>query len=199
MKKIYIVLTYTGTWLSKLIRILTRHEFAHVSISLDETLQAMFSFGRKKVNNPIIGGFVRERINQGIYKKFKDTQSEIYELEISEEGYEHIEDIIQHMLKYKEKYNFNIIGLVFAGLHKKIEFKYSFYCAEFVKYILENGKVDLSYLPEPIRPIDFQNLRNAKLVYKGKLRDYMLSENNCIKFNVQDILELVNMHKLKIG
>lgn len=197
MKKIYVVLTYTGTWLSKLIKIVTRHEFTHVSISLDETLQAMFSFGRKKVNNPIVGGFVKERINQGIYKKFKDTESEIYEVEISDEGYEHIENIIQHMLKHKEKYNFNIIGLILAGLHKKIEFRYSFYCAEFVKYILENGKIDLSYLPNTIRPIDFQNLRSSKVIYKGKLKNYMLIKDNCIKFNVQDILELVNMHKLK--
>ena len=199
MKKIYVVLTYTGTWLSKTIKTVTRHEFVHTSISLDETLQAMFSFGRRRVDNPLIGGFVKERINQGIYKKFKDTQSEVYELEISDEGYEHIEDIIQHMLQHKEKYNFNFIGLIFAGLHKKIEFKHSFYCAEFVKYILENGKLDLSYLPEAIRPIDFQNLRNAKLVYKGMLRDYMADENSCIKFSVQEILELVNMNKLNVG
>lgn len=199
MKTIYVVLTYTGTWLSKVIKISTRHEFAHVSISLDETLQAMFSFGRKKVNNPIIGGFVKERINYGIYKKFKDTEAEIYKLEIQDEGYEHIEDILQHMLQHKEKYKFNIIGLVLAGLHKKAEFRHSFYCAEFVKYILENGKLDLSYLPDPIRPIDFQNLRNAELIYKGKLREYNSLENNCVKFDVQEILELVNMNKLNVG
>lgn len=199
MRTIYVVLTYTGAWLSKSIRIFTRHEFTHVSISLDETLQAMFSFGRKKVNNPIVGGFVKERINKGMYKKFKDTETEIYKLEISDEGYEHIEDIIQHMTQHKEKYNFNFIGLVFAGIHKKIEFKRSFYCAEFVKYLLENGKVDLSYLPDPIRPVDFQNLRNAELIYKGKLRDYMGYENTCIKFDVQEILEMVNMNKLNVG
>lgn len=199
MRTIYVVLTYTGTWLSKSIKMVTRHKYAHVSISLDETLQAMFSFGRRKVNNPIIGGFVKERINHGVYKKFSETEAEIYKLEISDEGYEHIEDILQHMLPHKEKYKFNFIGLVLAGIHKKAEFKHSFYCAEFVKYLLENGKVDLSYLPDPIRPIDFQNLRNAELIYQGKLRDYKAEENGCVKFNLQEILELVNMNKLNVG
>lgn len=197
MRTIYIVLTYTGTWLSKAINIVAKHEFTHVSISLDETLNAMFSFGRKKVNNPVIGGFVKERINHGIYKKFRETDAEVYKLEISDEGYDHIEDIIKHMTQHKEKYNFNFIGLVFAGIHKKVEFKHSFYCAEFVKYILENGKLDLSYMPDPVRPIDFRNLRNAELIYRGKLRNYQENDNEeCIKFDLQEILELVNMSKL---
>lgn len=39
MKKIYIVLTDTGTVLSKIIKIYTKDEFAHVSISLDKGLK----------------------------------------------------------------------------------------------------------------------------------------------------------------
>ena len=46
MKKIYIVLTYTGTLLSKIIKGYTRAEFAHISISLDNfsfILYALFN------------------------------------------------------------------------------------------------------------------------------------------------------------
>ena len=38
MEKIYIVLTHTGTLLSRLIKAWTKDEFSHVSISLDEKL-----------------------------------------------------------------------------------------------------------------------------------------------------------------
>ena len=38
MKKIYIVLTYTGTILSKIIKGYTRAEYCHVSLALDENL-----------------------------------------------------------------------------------------------------------------------------------------------------------------
>ena len=46
MRKIYIVLTYTGTFLSKIIRMYTKEEYAHVSISFNENLEEMYSFGR---------------------------------------------------------------------------------------------------------------------------------------------------------
>lgn len=46
MKKIYIILTFTGTALSRIIKFATKVEFAHVSIALDEELNEMYSFGR---------------------------------------------------------------------------------------------------------------------------------------------------------
>lgn len=39
MKKIYLILTHTGTILSKIIRTYTKDEFTHVSISLDNELR----------------------------------------------------------------------------------------------------------------------------------------------------------------
>ena len=39
IKKIYIVLTHTGTTLSKIIKNYTNDEFSHVSISLDSELK----------------------------------------------------------------------------------------------------------------------------------------------------------------
>ena len=46
MKKIYIVLTYTGTFLSRIVNIYTGKKYSHVSISLDKNLEYMYSFGR---------------------------------------------------------------------------------------------------------------------------------------------------------
>ena len=56
MKKIYIVLTYTGTILSRLVKYYTKKEYSHVSISLDENLEEMYSFGRLNAYIPFIGG-----------------------------------------------------------------------------------------------------------------------------------------------
>lgn len=38
MKKVYIILTHTGTVLSKIIKKYTKDEFSHVSIALDKEL-----------------------------------------------------------------------------------------------------------------------------------------------------------------
>ena len=46
MKNIYLILTYTGTVLSKIIKNYTKDEVSHVSISLDVELKQMYSFAR---------------------------------------------------------------------------------------------------------------------------------------------------------
>ena len=73
MKKIYIILTHTGTTLSKIIKNYTKDEFSHVSISLDKDLNEMYSFGRLNPYNPFWGGFVHEGINFGTFKRFKNA------------------------------------------------------------------------------------------------------------------------------
>ena len=57
MKKIYIILTFTGTALSRIIKLSTKDEFAHASIALDSELKEMYSFGRLNPYNPFFGGF----------------------------------------------------------------------------------------------------------------------------------------------
>ncbi len=176
MKKIYIILTHTGTTLSKLIKSYTKNEFSHVSISLDNKLEKMYSFGRLHPYNPFWAGFVHEGIDFGTFKRFYLTKAKIYSLEVTEEQYEKMEKTIEYMNTRKKLYKFNIIGLFAVSINKKVKFKNSFYCAEFVKYVLEEAGVKTN-LPEIIKPEDFKNLESAKLVYNGKLNEYKLVPN----------------------
>ena len=175
MKKIYLILTHTGTTLSTIIKCYTKDEFSHVSIALDKELNTMYSFGRLRPNNPFIGGFVHEGIDFGTFKRFKNTQSEIYSLEIADNKYEKIREEIKKFESNKEKYKFNIIGLFAVSINKKIHYKDTFYCAEFVKYLFEKVKID-NNLPDIIRPQDFKKLKDIELVYNGKLKDYKKNE-----------------------
>ena len=61
MKKIYIVLTHSGTYFSQVIKFFTRYNYSHVAISFDKNINTMYSFGRKQYNNPLFGGFVIEK------------------------------------------------------------------------------------------------------------------------------------------
>lgn len=181
MKKIYLVLTHTGTTLSTIIKCYTKDEFSHISIALDEELNELYSFGRLHPNNPFVGGFVHEGINFGTFKRFKNTQTEIYSLEIDNNKYEDISNEINAFKNNKEKYKFNIIGLFAVSINKKIHYKDTFYCAEFVKYLFEKAKIE-NKLPDIIKPQDFKDLKNINLVYKGKLKDY--NKNKVAKYEV---------------
>lgn len=172
MKQIYIVITITGTILSSMIKIATKSSYTHSSIALDVKLKELYSFGRINAYNAFKGGFVQEGINIGTFKRFKNTKTEIYSLEVSDEQYNKIKIIIKRFETKKENYKFNTLGLFAVGMNKKVKRLHKFYCAEFVKYILKRVKIDTTYLPELIKPIDFLNLKNTKLRYKGYLRDY---------------------------
>lgn len=171
MKKIYIVLSFTGTWLSRAVRVFTRKEFSHVSIALDKDLSQMYSFGRINVNNPFWGGFVHECQNEGVFKKFYNTESYIYSIDVNEQQYKKIKKNIKKINATKKNYGFNIIGLIGAGLNIKIKFHNKFYCAEFVKYILDESGVDLK-LPEVVKPQDFIEVEDYDFIYRGKINEY---------------------------
>lgn len=169
--KIYIILTYTGTILSKIIKIFTRDEFAHVSISLDVNLKEMYSFGRLNPYNPFIGGFVHEYMDKGTFKRFSKTNAQIYCLELTEKQVKAIKNIIVEINKDRLNYKFNLLGLFAIAFKIRIKRRNHFYCAEFVKYVLDEAKVH-NELPEMIRPEDFKSLKGLNTVYSGLLREY---------------------------
>lgn len=179
MKKIYIILTHTGTVLSKIVKYYTKYEYSHISIGLDKELNRMYSFGRLNPYNPFWAGFVHEYIDKGTFKRFKNTKTEVYSLEITDEQYSNIEKLIEKMIQHRKKYKFNILGLFAVSINKKVSTRNSFYCAEFVKYVVENAGIQMT-LPEIIKPQDFRNQRNMEIVYTGLLRDYNRGERTCL-------------------
>lgn len=171
MKKIYIILTHTGTTLSRIIKYYTKDEFSHVSIALDSNLNQMYSFGRLKPYNPFLAGFVHERINKGTFKRFFKTRAKVYSLEINDSQYEKLKYAILYIKKLRREYKFNIFGLFAVGLKIKIRGNKSFYCAEFVKHVLDEAEIKTE-LPELVRPEDFKLIKNIKVEYDGYLRLY---------------------------
>ena len=186
MKKIYIVITHTGTTLSKIIKSYTKDEFSHVSIALDNELQEMYSFGRLHPYNPFWGGFVHEYIDKGTYKRFYKTKAKVYSYEVTEEQYEKLKNNIKQIEINKEDYKFNIIGLFAVGFHKKIGKEKSFYCAEFVKYVIEKANINME-LPTIIKPEDFKNLEGSQEIYNGLLRKYNETKLDVAKILIENL------------
>ena len=171
MKEIYIVLTHTGTALSRIIKTFTKDEFTHSSISLDVNLKEMYSFGRLNPYNPFVGGFVHEAIDSGTFKRFFKTRAKVYALEITDGQYEAIKNNIKQIEEEKENYTFNQVGLFAVGFHRKIQKEHSFYCAEFVKYVFDNSNLQIG-LPDIVQPDDFSRIEGSSEVYTGMLNDY---------------------------
>lgn len=191
MRKIYIVLTYTGTVLSKIIKLFTKNKYTHVSVALDENMDEMYSFGRLNPYNPFIGGFIKEEINGGTFKRFKNTSSQVYSLEVTNEQYEEVKEQISKMYENKSMYKFNIRGLALALFRKRQKRKNKFYCSEFVRYVLENSNIQKNELSNVIKPEDFRKLSELHLEYEGLLRTY----NSERIRKVQESIKALNLIK----
>lgn len=195
MKRIYIILTYSGTVLSRIVKAYTGAEYSHVSIGLDENLTKMYSFGRLNPYNPFIGGFVHEGINIGTFKRFKNTQTAVYSIMISDEQYNRLNQIVHKVEATSQEYKFNFIGLVAVALHMKIQRRRAFYCAEFVKYAMKKAQIK-NNLPDIVKPEDFLNLENIRLEYKGALKQYKVEELPTL--NVANLCQICN-YKFEIA
>ena len=69
-RQLYIVISQTGTLLSRILKQITDAEYNHASISLSRNLERMCSFGRRHPYNPFWGGFVIESPRTGTFKRF---------------------------------------------------------------------------------------------------------------------------------
>ena len=187
MKEIYIVLTHTGTILSGIVKFYTKKKYTHVSIGLDSELKELYSFGRLNPYNAFKGGFVHEELNKGTFARFKNTMGALYSLKVTDDQYNNIVENINFVKENKYKYKFNIIGLFFVSINKKIQREDTFYCAEFVKYILETS-LNKKLLPEIIKPMDFIKLNNIELIYEGLLNKYKDMKNNCYNEKIETLV-----------
>ncbi len=171
-KKVYIILSQTGTILSRILKLITRAPYNHSSIALTEDLQTMYSFGRTNPYNPFHGGFVQESPTHGTFKRFKNTKVMVLETEISSDTYSELGQLIQQMVKEKARYHYNYLGLFLAAIRVHREKRNCYYCSEFVKaMVLHMNLPGAEEIPDIVKPMHFLTVPH-KTVYVGKLQEY---------------------------
>lgn len=184
-KKIYLLFTDTGTLFTKLIKLYTKKRYNHVSISFEQPLSEIYSFGRKKCTNPFIGGFVREKIAAGLFKKAK---CKIYSYTISELEYQKILLKVKQFEAEKELYKYNLLGLFAIIINYNLTRKKAFFCSQFVATVLNEKSGLLNKSPNLCTPQDLMDLKFLELVYEGPLDAYPYQEKNeSIKSNLEVI------------
>ena len=98
MKKIYILLTRSDTWISKLINLATDDTYTHASISFESGLQPLYSFSRECIHLPLPAGLRHEPLDYGFFKKYDTIPCALYELEVSDEVYDTAKEEVEQMM-----------------------------------------------------------------------------------------------------
>lgn len=172
------MLTYSGSLLSRGIKVYTKEPYSHVSIAFDEELKELYSFGRLRPNNPIIAGFVKEDIANGTYARFPNTTCALYSLDINKNQYNKLQKELEKFKRDGEKYGYNFIGLIGAMVNYPIERKYNYFCSQFVSSLLRKSGITLINKEAGlVAPRDFRECEELHLVYEGKLQNYNLKQS----------------------
>lgn len=170
MKSVYLLLSRSSTCFSRLVHLVTRDEFTHISLSLDRELAQVYSFARRTPYFYFPAGLVEERLDRGIYLKNSDAPCALYELPLPEEVFSRVETRLVEMLSHAEDYRYSVLGLVFLELDIAHERARHYFCSQFVGSLLqESGALALPKPPSLMRPNDFQILPELKLLYRGPL------------------------------
>ena len=174
-RTVYIVISQTGSIVSKILKKITGAKYNHASIALDAGLIPMYSFARKYTYSPFWGAFI------------KGTQAQVIALSVTEAQHQAIGERLTQMYEQREKYHYNYFGLFLAYFQKRYHPKHCYYCSEFVRSVLEGAQViPYDYYGEVVKPIDFLNLPDCSVVYEGNLKAYYdgrMQAENCPSAN----------------
>lgn len=182
MKKIYIVVSNSGSIVSKFLRLFTHNKYVHVTISLDKFLNEAYSFGRKFTYSPLPGGFINEMYEKRC-KHFNKSESKIFELKVSNKQYKKLKDILEQEYMNNKKYKYNIIGLYYIYRNKAHHRDFRLVCSQFCgKVLIECDIVSFDKDYSLIRPTDFLDLKGTSLIFEGRTMDYINYKKRVINY-----------------
>lgn len=134
---VYITIFSNDTSFGKLIRKATGSDFSHATISLDPTMNNMYSFSDVPYNHARLftAGFVRESLWSTMYTK--NRYFKILVTFVNKEGRDKIQKRIDYFIKHHDQYEYNDIGLIryyfkFKDRRNDETKKMKWFCSEFV-------------------------------------------------------------------
>ena len=168
---VYIMVSKTNTLLGMTIQKMLGVSYNHCSIALDDSLETIYSIGRKELHNIFNAGFVVEGKGCGYFAAHENSNIILVRIAVD---YEEKERIYEEILKYQnEQCKYNLLGLIYCyfGIAKERDNRK--FCSQFVAEVLESSDVNLFDKPATlIRPHDFLEIPSAEVVYYGSIGNY---------------------------
>lgn len=172
MKNIYIILSQSGTEISKMLKAITKEKYNHSSICINDSFTEFYSFGRKKLNNPLVGGFIIENAFKHVFGKFKTVPCMILKLEITNEQYEKLDKIIKDFIRNKDSLSYAFVTLALADTKYSLVNNSKFFCSQFVAKLLNDINIKTPKAPEHMHPMDFTKVKGVEKIYEGDLKEF---------------------------
>ena len=169
-RTVYLLLTRSETYFSRLIHLFTQGEFTHASIGLEGPTGAFYSFARKYPRLPFPGGLIREQVDRGFFSLHPHIPCCLYALTVSEDTYQSICRRVRMMYENRERYHYNMLGAMASYFKLPLVRRNHKFCSEFVAEVLyESGAVELERDPALTHPMDFCRIQGLRPILRGEV------------------------------
>lgn len=172
MKEIYIMLTQMGTLVSRAIKLYTKAKYNHASIGIDPSMRVFYSFARRIRYFPLIGGFITEIVDEGLFLKYCECECIVYSIQVNDDVYRRFLRILNRYRRNPMRYKYNLLGFfgVIFNIPYSCETRNT--CAEFVARMLhESGIFSFDKSLSLVRPHELQQIPKLRVVYEGKIKN----------------------------
>lgn len=175
-KTVYLLLTRSETYFSRLIHRFTEGEFTHASLGLEGPSGPFYSFARKNPRMALPAGLIQERADRGFFSLHPHIPCCLYGLEVTEDTYQFLRRRLQVMYDNREEYHYSLLGTLACFLGLRLARRNHKFCSEFVAELLqESGAAEMALAPSLTRPMDFCELVDLRPIHRGEVGS--LAEN----------------------
>lgn len=176
---LYIILMRNISPLGSVIRMYTKEDWSHSLISFEPSMQNMYTFG----NTVIKTGEIERRGFGATVESFKpaenhfsypsDTNYIIYVAYFKEKQIKAMRKFVNDVFKHRDKYKYNINGLITYMTGKAYTDQYSLFCSQFVAFVLRLAKPEMIEKdPSLYSPGMLAEIPGLVYVDKGVLKSY---------------------------
>lgn len=142
-KYLYVLFSATPYRMGRMIRFVTGDAYNHVAIAMESDLNELYAFARRYYRTPFYGGFVTERPYR-YHHKGTTAQVQLCRLPVTEERWQQLQQRISHMRANPRRYLYNHLSALMAPIHRKVNVRDAFTCAEFTVSVLQDLGYDFS-------------------------------------------------------
>jgi hypothetical protein len=191
---IYIVLIKALTGLGKIGRKLTKYEYTHIAVSLDDKLDDFVSFSRKKHYSPFDAGFMHEKREHYAFGKNEKVKVKIFKVPVTKEDKAKIVDYVQ-LIENDKDYIFNLYSMLTMPIAHGIKIYKAHNCMSFVGRVIElSNAVELEkeYYKYNIKDIDdlLKKYFFKECYLKRTQEDLEYMKRDGLIFNLKSFLDI---------
>lgn len=165
-KCLYVLFSRQNTKIGRFIRVFfPNSRYSHVTVALDGSLYAMYSFSRKRHDSPFSGCFTREYPSHFLIGG-KDLQAKLCRVPLDAEAYARVMGRIEHCMTHSSRMLYNLYDAFALPFRRRVRLRDAYTCVAFAAYLL-----DMDASVSSIGALEKK--LNRHCVYEGSLMRYI--------------------------